>query len=149
MMRRAGKFSRVVEETEPLETLETQSPETLQPIDPPPTPEPELKKTTFTQAELHTYDFTGWDWRELPLGVVKAARNGGSFTVTKKIDCVNCWRQMWTSDPQKDDLCEECDYFLRDRIWKMRGDYAKRQNLKPVNPWHDNDRPNPNFWPKG
>jgi hypothetical protein len=122
-------------------------PEPLQPIQTDPTPPP---KTEFTQAELRTYDFTGWDWNLLPHGVVKSARNGGvpGHTVIARIECLECKRPIWTCDPKREDLCEEDDYLLRSRNWDLRSGRAKRNNLKPLNPFAQSDeKPNKIFWP--
>jgi len=123
--------------------------ETIDPPDPEPLPPSPRPKDSFTQAELRTADFTGWDWRQLPFNVVKAARNGGPSIITKKIECVQCGREMWACNPELENLCEEDDYLLRTKIWELRAERAKRNNMKPVNPWGENDRPVPNFWPKG
>jgi len=120
---------------------------TLNPIEPEPQPEP---KTEFTQADLATYDFTGWDWRQLPKGVVKAARNGAvpGFTIVAKMECVECKRPMWTCDPKREDICEEDEYFKRSALWDLRAARAKRNNMKPVNPFEEQDsKPTRTFWP--
>lgn len=119
---------------------------------PEPDPLPDPPKTDpnkeFTQAELSTYDFTGWDWGKLPYGVVKAARNGGHSIVTARIECVECKRPMWSCHPKLEDLCEEDDYLLRVRNWDLVADRAKRNNLKPVNPWAESEEIPRFFWPK-
>lgn len=73
--------------------------------------------------------------------MVKAARNGavGGFTVVGKNECVQCWREMWTCDIERENLCEEDDYSLRARNWDLRAARAKRQNMKAVNPFAESD----------
>ena len=101
----------------------------------------------FTQADLRTYDFTGWEWSSLPNGVVKAARNGGDPHVTAKIECVECKRPMWACNPKLEDLCEEDDYLLRVRNWDLRIALAKKQRVTPRNPFGEaNEKPNRIFW---
>lgn len=81
------------------------------------------------------------DWRYLPYGAVKAARNGavGGFAVVGKNRCVQCWREMWTCDIERENLCEEDDYYLRSRNWDLKAERAKRQNMKVVNPFGEPD----------
>jgi hypothetical protein len=81
---------------------------------------------------------------------VKAARNGAvaSHSVVARIECLECKRPMWTCDPARENLCEEDDYMLRVRNWDLRAARAKRNNLKPVNPFGDaSDKSNRIFWP--
>ena len=64
------------------------------------------------------------------------------------MECLECKRPMWTCNPHKDDLCEEDDYLLRVRNWDLRAARAKRNNMKPVNPFGEaSSRPNRIFWP--
>lgn len=127
-------------------TGEVEQLESLDLADPPPLPSPK-PKDSFTQAELRTYDFTGWDWRQLPYNVWKAARNGGPSIITKKIECVQCGREMWACNPELENLCEEDDYLLRTKIWELRAERAKRNNMKPVNPFGESSgKPNKIFW---
>lgn len=97
----------------------------------------------FTPASVAAYDFTGWDWRELPKEAVKAARNGAvtGHTITGKLEdgCVNCKRETWTCDAQRENLCEECDYFLRRENRELLIDRAKRNSQKPVNPFTESE----------
>lgn len=118
----------------PMETLQ------VLPSPPPDAPTPDRPRY-FTPKSLRDYDFTGWDWRQLPYGCVKAARNGAvqGNKIHSSLECVECKRPMWTCDPKRENLCEECDYFLRSRNWDMKAQRAKRNNLKPVNPFGETD----------
>lgn len=81
----------------------------------------------------------------------KAARNGAvsNHTILGRVLCIECKRPIWTCDLEREDTCEEDEYLLRVRNWDLRAARAKRNNMKPVNPFGDaSDRPNPIFWPK-
>jgi len=125
---------------------EEAEPQPPQPIQADPTPPP---KTEFTQADLATYDFTGWDWRLLPHDLVKAARNGTvpGFTIVGHMECLECHRKMWTCDPKREDVCEADDYSLRMRNHELRAERAKRNNMKPITFANESDKPNRGFWP--
>jgi hypothetical protein len=121
------------------------------PEPPPAPPQAEPKpKTEFTQGELRTYDFTGWDWRQLPHDVVKAARSGSvlGFRIVAQMECVECKRPMWTCDLSREDMCEEDEYLKRSALWDMRAARAKSNNQKPLNPFGEaSERPTRLFWP--
>lgn len=93
----------------------------------------------FTQGELKTFDFRAWDIRLLPYGVDRAARGGSTpgFTVEGQVQCVNCNRMVWSVNPTLENICEECDYYAREELWEERAKYAKRNNMRPVNPFAD------------
>lgn len=95
----------------------------------------------FTQGELNEFDFRGWDIRRLPYGVQKAARGGtvAGHVIDGQVECVNCNRTVWSVNPDLENLCEECDYYARVELWDDRAAYAKRNNMKPVNPFADSD----------
>jgi hypothetical protein len=95
----------------------------------------------FTQGELKEYDFQGWDIRRLPYGVEKAARSGtvAGNTVEGPVECVGCKRPVWSVSPKMENLCETCDYYMRNEIWEMRAARAKRNNMKPVNPFAESE----------
>lgn len=95
----------------------------------------------FSQGELREYDFRGWDIRRLPYGVQRAARGGvdPGFMIGGQVQCVNCNRTVWSVNPTLENLCEECDYYAREELWDKRAEYAKRNNMKPVNPFSDPD----------
>lgn len=98
---------------------------------------------------MRTYDFTGWLWGALPYGVVKAARNGNvqGAKVVAKVECVECKRPMWTCDVAREDMCEEDEYLLHSRNRDMIVDRAKRNNMKAINPFADNESVPHSFWP--
>jgi hypothetical protein len=81
--------------------------------------------------------------------VVKSARNGAvqGHTVIAKMECLECKRPMWTCDPKREDLCEEDDYLLRTRNWELKAERAKRNNMKPVNPFAESNEVIRTFWP--
>lgn len=104
----------------------------------------------FTQTELVTHDFTGYDWRELPYSVVKAARSGAvaTWTIVGHRECVSCLRKMWTCDPTREDICEEDEYEQSREVWDLRAERAKHNNMKPVDPFREGDeQPTRTFWP--
>jgi len=102
----------------------------------------------WTQEALQTFDFTGWDWTQLPFGLVKSARNGGPSVIAAKAECVNCKRAIWTCNIQLENLCEECDYLLRRNNWDERAKQAKARVRKPYNPFADNTELPRIFWPR-
>lgn len=86
----------------------------------------------------------------MPFSVVKAARNGAvtGWTIASRMECVACKRPMWTCDPTREDLCEEDDYLQRRRNWDLRAERAKRNNMKPIDPFGaTSDKPTKTFWP--
>lgn len=94
----------------------------------------------FSQGELKDYDFRGWDIRRLPYNVTRAARCGSdpSFIVIDSCECVGCKRKTWFVNPLEN-LCETCDFYLRNQIWDLRKDRAAHNNMKPVNPFKDSE----------
>jgi hypothetical protein len=92
-------------------------------------------------------DQIGRDWSQVPFGEVKSARNNGPSIITARIECVECKRPMWTCDPQREDLCEEDDYFLRSRNWDLRAQRNQTAARKPFNPFSDNPDLPRIFWP--
>jgi len=111
--------------------------------------QPETPPEVWTDETLRTHDFTGWEWNNLPFQVVKSARNGGSNVITARIECVNCKRAIWTCNPKLEDLCEECDYFLRSRNWELIGARNKKNARRTYNPFSDEPREITRaFWPK-
>ncbi|HKD45411.1 MAG TPA: hypothetical protein VKD24_07110 [Candidatus Angelobacter sp.] len=114
---------------------------------PPAAPLPSPKE--FTQAELQTHDFTGWDYRQLPHDVWKAARNGANCIVAGKVECLECKRMVWSCNPKLEDLCDVCDFLLRYRNAELKIARSKREYHRPVNPWDDgsNATPTPIPWP--
>lgn len=104
----------------------------------------------FTQTELLTYDFTGYDWRQMPYSIVKAARSGAvaTWNIVCRMECVACLRPMWTCDPVREDICEEDEYLQRSELWDLRAERAKKNNMKPVDPFREGDeQPTKTFWP--
>lgn len=95
----------------------------------------------FTQTELKDYDFRGWDIRRLPFAVKKAERNGAApgFTVTGQVECVECKNTVWAVDPKLENVCEACNYYLHRQIHEMRVERAKRNNMKPINPFRESE----------
>jgi hypothetical protein len=64
------------------------------------------------------------------------------------MECVACKRPMWTCDPAREDLCEEDDYYQRSRNWDLKAERAKRNHLKPFDPFAEgSDKPDRIFWP--
>jgi hypothetical protein len=111
------------------------------------TPTPQAVPKVWTQALLHDFDFTGWRWDDLPKDVIKCARGRGVHTnrVIGKVECTECKRQIWTCDP-RENLCEEDEYYLFIRNIDLKKERAKRQDRKPVNPFHDQENSEPIFW---
>lgn len=103
----------------------------------------------FTQGELKTYDFRGWDIRRLPYGVKKAERGGVApgFTVTGQVECVECKNMIWAVNPKLENVCEACDYYLRRQIHEMRLERVKRNSMKPLNPFAEAEGPRVLFNP--
>lgn len=103
-------------------------------------PEPDYSHQ-FTQAELKTYDFRGWDIRRLPYGIEKAARGGATSgnTVEGPVECVSCKRTVWSVNPVRENLCESCDYYKRNELWDMRAERAKARNMIPINPFAESE----------
>lgn len=95
----------------------------------------------FTQGELNSYDFRGWDIRRLPYGVLKASRSGVSsgFMVDGQVECVECKRKVWAVSPKLENICEACDYYIRNQIWDMRAARAKKNNMKAINPFAESE----------
>lgn len=95
----------------------------------------------FSQGELKDYDFRGWDIRRLPYNVNRAARCGSdsSHTVTGQLDCVGCNRPTWAVNMQLENVCETCDFYLRNQLWDMRAERAKARNMVPVNPFAESE----------
>jgi hypothetical protein len=103
----------------------------------------------FTQGELNSYDFRAWDIRRLPHGVLKAARSGAvpGNEIEGLVECVGCKRNVWSVDVERENLCEFCDFYQRNEIWDMRAARAKRNNMKPINPWAESEAPSVLFNP--
>ena len=85
----------------------------------------------------------------MPYSVVKAARSGAvaTWTIVGRRDCVVCLRPIWTCDPAREDVCEYDEYQQNNEIWDLRAERAKRNNMKPVNPFAENEKPTRTFWP--
>jgi hypothetical protein len=59
--------------------------------------------------------------------------------VDGQVECVACKRMVWAVNPTLENLCEACDYFLRNEIWDMRAKRAKRNNMVAVNPFAESE----------
>jgi hypothetical protein len=42
-------------------------------------------------------------------------------------------------NPAMENVCESCDYFLRNELWDMRAKRAKARNMIPVNPFAESE----------
>src|SRR5262245_24985400 len=51
------------------------------------------------------------------------------------VRCTNCNDPMWTRNPTKEDLCEECAYFLRQEVGLAEMRRMTTESSKPWNPF--------------
>ena len=115
---------------------------------PPPAVEP--VKLDYEKAVDRNHDFTGWHLSKLPHWAPKAARAGAvaSDIVIGKRECVECRQECWYCD-DREDLCEQCDYTLRERNRDLVIQRAHRNNMRVSNPFKGNTSVPKIFWPRG
>jgi hypothetical protein len=75
-------------------------------------------------------------WNDLPIHANRCARKAGipdSAPVYETL-CVECKRPMWTRDEKMENLCEGCEYILKEKVDQMRVDRRNAATDKLVVP---------------
>lgn len=60
-------------------------------------------------------------WADLPTYANRCAKASGipESAPVHEMLCVECKKPMWTRDEKREDLCEGCEYLLKERIADM------------------------------
>jgi len=68
-------------------------------------------------------------WATLPIYAPRCAKAPGipDDAPVYQMNCVECRETMWTRDSKREDICETCDYTVRERIRQM-GAEKRKQN---------------------